>query len=229
MKKDKQGCDLQTCLLCRRGMKEWLPAIHAHKKNFILKKGDTIFKEGDAVAGIFFLSSGRVKVHKHWADGKELIVRFAKEGDIVGHRGIGAELVYPVTATALEPSSVCFFEIDFFNASLKVNHDLLYELMQFYARELMESEKSMRNLAHMSVKGRLANALLALKNKFGFDEDGFIAFPLSKQDLSSYIGATYETTFRMMSELINEHIIAVSGKHITIKQEEKLVQLTQEN
>ena len=33
----------------------------------------------------------------------------------------------------------------------------------------------------------------------------------------------------MMSELINEHIIAVSGKHITIKQEEKLLQLTKEN
>lgn len=229
MKKDKQGCDLQTCLLCRRGMQAWLPAIQAHKKNFTLKKGDTIFKEGDPVNGIFFLYAGKMKVHKHWADGKELIVRFAKEGDIVGHRGIGTELVYPVTATALEASSVCFFEIDFFNASLKVNHDLLYELMQFYAKELMESEKSMRNLAHMSVKGRLANALLTLKNKFGFDKDGFIAFPLSKQDMSSYIGATYETTFRMMNELINDKIIAVSGKHITIKQEEKLRLLIKED
>lgn len=220
---------MQTCLLCRRGMQAWLPAIQAHKKNFTLKKGDTIFKEGDPVNGIFFLYAGKMKVHKHWADGKELIVRFAKEGDIVGHRGIGTELVYPVTATALEASSVCFFEIDFFNASLKVNHDLLYELMQFYARELMESEKSMRNLAHMSVKGRLANALLTLKNKFGFDKDGFIAFPLSKQDMSSYIGATYETTFRMMNELINDQIIAVSGKHITIKQEEKLRLLIRED
>ncbi|WP_246859017.1 Crp/Fnr family transcriptional regulator [Chitinophaga sp. XS-30] len=210
-------------------MKEWLPAIHAHKKNFTLRKGDTIFREGDPVNGIFFLYSGKVKVHKHWADGKELIVRFAREGDIVGHRGIGTELVYPVTATALEPAAVCFFEIDFFNASLKVNHDLLYELMQFYAKELMESEKSMRNLAHMSVKGRLANALLVLKSKFGLDEEGFIAFPLSKQDMSSYIGATYETTFRMMNELINEHIISVSAKYITILQEEKLRQLIRED
>lgn len=220
---------MQTCLLCRLGIKEWKPAIEASKQNFILKKGDTLFREGDPVGGIYFLYSGKVKVHKHWADGKELIVRFAKEGDIVGHRGIGADFVYPVTATALEPSAVCFFPIDFFDASLKVNQHLLYELMHFYARELTESEKSMRNLAHMSVKGRLANALLNLKNKFGNDNDGFIAFPLTKQDLSSYIGATYETTFRMLNELIQENLVTVSGKHIAIAQEEQLKQLIKED
>lgn len=228
MKKDKLGCDGKTCLLCRLSLKEWAPATNLHRKNFMLNKGETLFKEGDKVEGIYFIYEGRMKVHKHWGPDKELIVRFAQKGDIVGHRGIGGtEHYYPISATALEPVKVCFIEMDFFQASLKINHDLLYELMLFYAQELQTSEKQMRNLAHMSVKGRMANALLLLQQKFGFNKDGFIDLALSKQDLASYIGATYETTFRVLNELIEERMVAVSGKSITILNENKLLRLTE--
>jgi CRP/FNR family transcriptional regulator len=62
--------------------------------------------------------------------------------------------VYPVSGTALEPTDVCFVDLDFFNSTLKVNQELLFALMMFFAAELKESEKRMRNLAHMPVKGR---------------------------------------------------------------------------
>ncbi|MBS0031145.1 Crp/Fnr family transcriptional regulator [Chitinophaga sp. 22321] len=228
MKKDKQGCDGKTCLLCRLSIKEWIPAVALHRKNFILNKGEMLFKEGDKVTGIYFIYEGRMKVHKHWGTEKELIVRFAQKGDIVGHRGMGGvEHFYPVSATALEPVKVCFIDMDFFQSSLKINHELLYELMLFYAQELQSSERHMRNLAHMSVKGRMANALLLLQQKFGFNKDGFIDISLSKQDLASYIGATYETTFRILNELIDERMIAVAGKSITILNEAKLLRLTE--
>src|SRR5207342_2669414 len=108
-----------------------------------------------------------VKVHKRWENEKELIVRFAKKGDIVGHRGLGMDLIFPVSATALEPVTVCFVDIDFFFSSLKVNQGLLFDLMMFYAAELKNSEQNMRDLAHMPVKGRVVKALLSLQEKFG--------------------------------------------------------------
>ncbi|GAA3952964.1 cyclic nucleotide-binding domain-containing protein [Chitinophaga oryziterrae] len=225
MKKDKHDCDLQTCMLCRLCIKEWLPAVDNHRKNFSLKKGQLLFREGDPVNGIYFIFSGTVKVHKHWGEEKELIVRFARKGDIVGHRGVGAEMMYPVSATALEPVTLCFIDLEFFQASLKVNHALLHELMMFYARELQESEKNMRNLVHMPVKARIAHALLTLRDKFGNTEDGAIDMTLGRQDLASFTGTTYETAFRVMSELIQENVIAVSGKSIAVLNAEKLQEL----
>jgi CRP/FNR family transcriptional regulator len=225
MKKDKHDCDLQTCMLCRLCIKEWLPAVGAHRKNFSLKKGQLLFREGEPVNGIYFIFSGTVKVHKHWGEEKELIVRFARRGDIVGHRGVGAEMVYPVSATALEPVTLCFIDLEFFQASLKVNHVLLHELMMFYARELQESEKNMRNLVHMPVKGRIAHALLSLRDKFGCTEDGAIDMTLGRQDLASFTGTTYETAFRIMSELIQDNVIAVSGKSIAVLNADKLQEL----
>lgn len=216
MKKNKTDCDLKKCILCKLCIPEWLPAVDTNRQNFSFKKGESLFTEGDLVKGMFFIYSGKVKVHKKWGDDKELIVRLAKQGDIVGHRGIGGDTYYPVSATALEPVTVCFIDLDFFQATLKVNHDFLYELMMFYAKELKESENNMRNLVHMPVKNRVAHILLQLQGKFGKNADGFIDISLSKQDLCSIAGAAYETVFRVVKELKDESIIDENGKFIKI-------------
>lgn len=228
MKKSKTPCDLHSCSFCTQCMQEWLPAIAASRETYVYKKGETLFEEGDAVTGIYFLNSGKVKVHSRWEGDKELIIRFAGTGEIVGHRGIGRQAIYPITATVLEPAAACYIPLSFFEASLKVNPAYMYGLLLFYANELQESEQRMRNLAHMPVKGRIAHAFLSLKNKFGMNADGLLNIELSRQDLSSFVGATYETVFRTMSELIEENIIAVSGRQMLIKNEAALQQLLHE-
>jgi CRP-like cAMP-binding protein len=222
----KEKCDLQRCYFCKLCLKDWIPAVSANRTNLKFKKGELIFREGEEVKGIYFVYSGRVKVHKKWNGDKELILRFADHGAIVGHRGLGGDNYYPISATALEPTIMCFLELDFFMSSLKVNHDLTLNLLNFFAEELKESEKRMRNMAHMSVKGRLAYALLLIKNKFGVTKEGNIDIVLSRQELASYVGATYETVFRTLGELANDRIISISGKEIKLLNETTLVSLS---
>lgn len=212
--------------MCRMCSKDWLPAVQAHRKNFKVDKGEPIFREGETVNGIYFVYSGLFKVHKQWDSGKELIVRFAREGDIVGHRGLGRDNIFPVSATALENSTICFVETSFFLSSLKVNTEFLFQLMMFYATELKESEKNMRNLAHMPVKGRIAQALVTLYDKFGNNADGSIDLNISRQDLASYVGTSYETLFRMMNELIADGIIKTDEKKVFIIDHRKLLTYT---
>ena len=87
----------------------------------------------------------------------------------------------------------------------------------------------MRNLVHMPVKGRVAQAIITLYNQFGINAEGFIDIELSKQDLASFSGAAYESLFRTINDLVAENIIAVSGKRITIKNEDRLLQLIAKN
>jgi len=223
MKKTKPSCDLKTCLLCRLCQKEWIPAVGIQRSNIKYNKGEMIFEEGNDVNGTYFVYAGTVKVHKHWGEGKELILRFAKEGNIIGHRGLGKDLVYPVSGTAIEPTTVCFVDLDFFRASLKTNYEFLYELMQFFANELKDSERNMRNLAHMTVKGRIVQALLTLEEKFGNTTAGFLNISITRQDLASFAGTTYETVFRVLNELADEKIIATDGKEIKIVDKSALV------
>jgi CRP/FNR family transcriptional regulator len=226
MKKSKLPCDLKSCFMCRTSLKEWLPALGENRINYQVKKGEVIFREGEPVKGVYFVYEGKVKVHKQWGNDKELIIRFAKKGSIFGHRGLGSNLVYPVSATALEPCVVCFIDIEFFNATLKVNNEFAYTLMLFFADELQESERKMRNLAHMPVKGRVAQALISLREKFGLTAEGFIDIELTRQDLASYAGATYETVFRIINDLVQDKMIKLSGKSIMIIDDLRLDSLT---
>lgn len=219
MKKSNKSCDLKSCFLCTGCLPEWLLPLEMHRQNFIFKKGETIFSEGDSVKGIFFLYQGKVKVHTQWGSGKQLILRFAKEGDIIGYRGLGKEKVYPVSASALENVNVCFIDNVFFETTLQVNHSLTYRFMQFYANELQDAEKRLGNLVHKEVKVRVAETLLMLKNHFGERPDGFIDILLTKQDLASYAGTTYETYSRVINELVKKKVVRQSGKDIGIRNE----------
>jgi CRP/FNR family transcriptional regulator len=105
-----------------------------------------------------------------------------------------------------------------------VNERFTEQLLYFYASELQESERKMRDMAHMPVKSRVIRALLALQEKFGANEEGYLRFTLTKQDLASYTGAAYETVFRIMNELVRDELVGVSGKDIRILQPVVLTQ-----
>ncbi|MBO9620373.1 MAG: Crp/Fnr family transcriptional regulator [Niabella sp.] len=203
-------------------MPEWLPVINENKEELAVKKGQPVFREADPVQGVFFIVAGKVKIHQRWGAGKELILRFANDGDMIGYRGLGKERIYPITATALEDTRLLYTPLSFFEATLRVNPALTYALMDFYANELEETEKRMRNMAHMEVRGRIAEALLLLKDKFGVTDQSFIDVKLTKQDIASYVGTTYETISRVTGDFEKEGLIRSNGKNIGILKEKKL-------
>jgi CRP/FNR family transcriptional regulator len=214
--------------MCRGILPEWKPALDRHRKNYSIKKGESIIREGDTVNGIYFVYSGKLKIHKKWGN-KELIVRFATQGAVIGHRGLSNNIeTFPISATAIEPSVVCFVELDFFLATLRVNHEFAYRLLLFFADELQESERRMRDLALKSVKSRLAGALIQLSQLFGADENACINLDLSRNDLAAFTGATYETVFRTMNELVQDQLIALQEKKIQIINAYGLLALTKE-
>jgi len=200
-------CNLDDCFLCQYCIPEWKEVIALKKSTLYIKKGKAIFREGEKVKGIFFLYQGHVKVHMQWQEQKDLILRFAAPGDILGHRGLGGVDHYPVTATALEDSQLCYISSDFLESSLKANPQLTYRLMHFYATELQRTEQRMRDMVHMEVKGRIAGALLEIEA---------LPFTITRQDIASYAGTTYETVFKFLTELTNGNIISTSGKNIRI-------------
>lgn len=222
---DKHLCDLKSCFLCSCCLSEWLPAIAATKKNLEIKKGRSLFNEGSPVTGIYFIYSGVLKVHKRWDQEKDLILRFAKAGDVIGQLGLGNDPVYPVSATAIETAIVCYVDMGFFDATLTINNGFTRNFVTLLASQLQESEKRMRNLAHMPVKGRVAQALISLQQQFGKTPDDFIGVEISRQDLASFTGAVYESLFRALNDLTRENLIVVAGKGISIIDEPALQKL----
>ncbi|MEO6315549.1 MAG: Crp/Fnr family transcriptional regulator [Chitinophagaceae bacterium] len=219
---ENKSCDVSSCFLCSHCIPEWRALIAVTKKTIRFKKGEQFFREGEKVTGVYLLYSGSAKVHKRWLDNKELILRFTKPGDMLGHRGLAAGNIFPVSATALEDSTACFIANSFLETILKADHALTYTLMHFYAVELQKAEMRMRNLALMEVNGRIADALVELLNVYGTNKSKFIAVTVTRQDIASYAGTSYETVFKFLRTLTVAKIISVAGKSIRIDNVEKL-------
>ncbi|MBO9637864.1 MAG: Crp/Fnr family transcriptional regulator [Siphonobacter aquaeclarae] len=190
------------------------------------RKGEEIFAEGTPVSGAYFVFEGLVKIHMAWGAQKQLILNFAGKGEMIGFRGLAPDPVFPISATALDETVICFVERAFFQSMLEVNHRLTQRLLDLYARTLQESEKRMRTLALMDVRGRVSDMLLMLERKFGADSEGFIRIVPSRQDLAAYAGTTYETVFRTLSEWEEEKILAFQGKRIAILDRTRLEDYT---
>jgi len=214
-------CDIDCCFLCRHCLPENKGAIASARKILHYKKGQAIFKEGEKVQGIYFVLEGAVKVHQTWGDDNEFIIRFATAGDVVGHRGQGAT-IFPVSATALESTKVCFLTGDVLETTFSTDRLFLYAMMQLYTTDLLKAERRMRDLALIPVKGRVADALLTMREAFGLDKDGYIRVPVTRLDIASYAGTTYEAVFRLLSQWLLEGLVDTSGKYIKIIEEKIL-------
>ena len=65
---------------------EQLKELDVEKACNIYKKGQLIFFEGNKPQGLFCINRGKVKIFQTGIEGKEQILRLAKEGDILGYR-----------------------------------------------------------------------------------------------------------------------------------------------
>ena len=204
--------------MCTHCQEDWKQLIGVKKQTLLFKKGQTIIREGDEMKGIFFIYEGVAKVAKQWGEEKELILRFGRTGDILGYRGFTEEGIYPISATAVTPLEACYITNDFLETLLKTNPSFTIALLRLYAKELHQAEKRMRDLAHRDVKGRIAQALQELIHLFGLNQEQFLTLPISRQDIASFAGTTYETVFKFFGELAEAGTLSTSGKNLQILQ-----------
>lgn len=205
-----------ACLICQTCNAEWKELVMIKREVKKYKKGQQLIVEGDPFEGIFFIRKGGLKVHKNWQNQKDLIIRWASVGDVIGHRGYGIPELYPVSATCLEPVEACFIDKDFLQASLLSNARFCHALLNVFSNDLKIAEERMKQLALMDVKGRLSLSLFELEKKFGKDDNGFINISISRQDIASYAGTIYETVFKIFTELVRARIIKTEQKKLGI-------------
>ncbi len=215
------NCNNTNCLIKKNCLTPiGLPLIE-QKHTFHCKKSQHFILEGAPVHGLFFVYKGKVKVAKTGINGREQIVRFSKDGEIIGHRGFGSGQLYPISAVALEDTILCNFSNDMLTNLLKKVPNLTYDFMLFYADELNKSETKVRKFAQMTVREKVIDAFLYINKKFG-QKNGFIDAPLSRKDIADFAGTTEEQVIRVISSLKKEKSLITEGKKIGVTNEETL-------
>lgn len=209
------SCDNSNCIVNRNLSILENSTLVDNKSTLRCKKGQQFIMEGAPVNGLFFILKGTVKVFRTGINGREQIVRFAKEGEIIGHRGFGTEEYYSIGAIALQDAVLCYFSKENLQETLLDNPKFAFDMMLFYANELNRSENKVKSISQMTVRERVIDSLLYIHRKFG-DLNGFLNLPLSRREYADYAGTTEEQVIRVFSALKKENLISAKGKKIGI-------------
>ena len=163
-----------------------------------------------------------MKVISTGMNGKEQIVRLATDGHLVGHRGYGSE-TYPIGAVALEDTLGCFLDNEMMYDAFMNNPKLTYAMMMFYSFELRKTEIRQRLLSQMTIREKVADTLLYLKEVFGLDtKNKGLNVNLSRQEIAGIAGTTAEQVTRILTEFEEELLIEKRGKKILLHNEKGL-------
>lgn len=198
----------------------------ASEKNCSMyKKGQIIFNEGNRPSGMYCVNTGKIKIFQTGEQGKDQILRLAKEGDILGYRSLISGEPYSATASVMEDAAVCFIPKSTFFDLLKTNSELSSKMMQLLSHDLKDAENRLTALAQKPVRERMAEAVLMLNEFYGSDEDGLIKAAVSREDIANIVGTATETTIRILSDFKSEKLIELVGKKIKILNRPKLIKV----
>jgi len=176
-----------------------------------------LFRQGEAFTGVFFVRSGSVKSLHTLVSGQEQVTAFYLPGDLIGFEGYQSGVNSTSTLT-LETTSVSFVPKKYLltgkpELSLLDQH-LLSKLSEIQNRQIRLSMILSRNKADE----RIAAFLLDLSNNFASRNFSRIEFrlPMSRTELSSYLGLTVETICRAFQALEKAALVKCSGRDVQI-------------
>jgi CRP-like cAMP-binding protein len=191
------------------------------------KKGETIFKEGMKPTGMICLQVGKVKLFKEGIGGKEQIIRLVNSIELVGYRALLADENHTTTAIAIEDSIVCHIDKEKIFDVLNRNNELAMKIIKRLAKELGNSKNRIVNLTQKHVRGRLAEALLILKDTYGENElDGYLDVALGRNDLADLANMTTSNASRTLSAFSEEELVEVKGRKIKLLDADKITQIS---
>ena len=219
------GCLTRSNSIIKHLTKEELEKVNLCKSTDSFRRGSIIYREGSRINGCYCVHQGIIKIYKTGIDGKEHIIRFAKSGDLIAFRSVLSNELACTTAEVLDDASTCFIPHDTLIYLVKNNGNFSMELMQLTCRELGEANAYITDIAQKTVRERLAEILVHLKNDFGLDGNGVLQISLTREELANIVGTATESVIRLLSEFRQDQLIELNGRKIKILDEPGLIRI----
>ena len=189
-----------------------------------------LFNEGHVARGVYVLCTGSAKISICSADGRKVIMRIAKPGDVLGlYAGLTGR-PYEATAELLEPGRVSFVSRQNLVRLIGSQKAFGLGLVQVFSEQFSEFVDHVRLLLLSgSATEKLARLILKWSRDFGELTSGGIRLRilLTQEEIAQIIGSSRETVTRLFSALKRQKIIRVNGGAVVIRNRAALASLAQ--
>ena len=189
-------------------------------------KGSIIYHENDTPVYLYYLLKGKVKIYKEGVGGRPQIVHMPPLKGFFGYRAGLAGSDYILECAVLEECTLCHIPLSIVKRLIRENHQVAILFIRELSRLLGDAAEQTVSLTQKHLRGRLAECLLNLKDKYGTEEnEKTLAITASREDLANLSNMTTSNAIRTLSSFANEGLVALDGRRISILDERQLQQI----
>jgi CRP/FNR family cyclic AMP-dependent transcriptional regulator len=180
--------------------------------------GKIVFSEKDSTSSIYIVLDGEVKLSMNSSDGRRLILRIAKKGEILGLASVLSGNASEITAETLHPAKLAPISRRDFTNFLMRHTEVYLTLTEELSRQYTSACEQLRTVGlSNSAPEKLARLLLEWSEDGKTTADGtHFRFPLTHGEIGEFIGASRETVTRTLSIFKSRHLVAFHGSTLTI-------------
>ena len=169
-------------------------------------RGTEIFGEAEPAEYIYQVIEGGVRTYKLLSDGRRQIGAFHLPGDIFGLDNRG---VHRFTAEAIVDSTVRLVKRESLDRVAKREPAMILNLLSLSTRNLQHAENHLLLLGRKTARERVAAFLVEMNGRLS--GPGVMALPMTRRDISDYLGLTIETVSRALAALKRKGYLTVRG------------------
>lgn len=193
-----------------------LLAGHAVRKRMV--QGELLFSEGEPCKGLHIIASGKLRIFKSSASGREQVLAVEGPGGSVAELPVFDGGPYPASVSAVEDSLILFISRTDFRSFCLAHPEVSLKMLAVVGARLRRLVGIIEELSFTTVRQRLASVLVRLAQTEGQrTEHGVeIQLPGTHQDLAHQLGTVRELVSRNLMRLQAEGLVLVEARHITV-------------
>ena len=188
------------------------------------RKGEIIFNEGDPGDSLYIVQSGKIKLGRRAADGRQNLIALTGPSDMIGELSLFDPGPRTATATAVTDARLARLRKTALRPWLTNRPEIAEQLLRVLARRLRRTNNNLADLIFTDVPGRVAKQLLQLAQRFGTQEGGAlrVTHDLTQEEIAQLVGASRETVNKALADFAHRGWIRLEGKSVLISDSERL-------
>lgn len=185
--------------------------LFAQGRSLTLDADETLFLAGDEGDGCYRVEDGLLKASVAAPNGGERILAILGPGSVVGELSMIDGAPRSASVTALRNSKLCYVSRADFEAIGKASPEIYQHVMKVLARRLRDTNNALAASSFLSLKGRVARALLSLAEAFGKDVGSgriLIRQKVNQSDLAAMAGIARENVSRVLKDWTDRGLVS---------------------
>lgn len=203
---------------------EAVEALSKELEHIEVKKGQTVFTESEPGDSLYIVLTGKVKLGRRSADGRQNLLAVMGPSDMFGELSLFDPGPRTATATALTDVRLARLGKSSLRPWLTDRPEIAEQLLRVIARRLRRTNDLMADLIFTDVPGRVAKSLLQMASRFGTRDGGVlrVTHDLTQEELAQLVGASRETVNKALADFAGRGWLRLDGKSVIILDPERL-------